>query len=261
MEKQEPNLLIKIYLNEIGKYPILSEEESNECFDLMKNSDTRNEAREKLVHSNLRLVVHLVKNNFLFMSIPMSDAISEGNIALMNAVDQYDASQDDCTFASYASVGIIRRIRQATLAQSVDSIIRIPCYKVKAFSDFESDIDNEEPEYYIPLKNTISLNKMQEESGFYCPSDFDTEKSYIVNEEKILLQELLSILDDRSYGIIHACFCLDGQRRLGYEDIGKMYNISRERVRQIRKEVLQWLKEEIRSNSKYKSLEMGIDYV
>jgi len=254
------------YLNDIAKLPMLTPEEESELAHKAKNGDEK--ALQKLVEANLRFVVSVAKQ-FQNQGLSLPDLINEGNIGLIKAAQKYDPSRG-FKFISYAVWWIRQTIMQAILNKS--KLVRIPINKKgsitqisKAINDFEQKHqrlpDADELEEIVKIKSSVikdmltrrtkdtSLdNQINSEDGFTLLDVMADENSPKPDEAlqdealKQELQELLSRLPEREAEILRCYFGLDGCTRMNLQEIGEKFNLTRERVRQIRDRTLRRLR-------------------
>ena len=250
---------IKIYFNEISKVPLLSPEEQFELFKRFSMGDSS--VKQKLIESNLRLVVSVAKT-FRDRGIPFLDLIQEGNIGLLKAIEKFDYSRG-FRFSTYACWWIKQQIRRAIGDQA--KIIRIPIYIVesigkitKAKAEFQQ-ANNHDPTireladatglpflrvreilYYI--KDPLSLDqsiKSEDSNTEFGEFVSDTHSpnpiEKIEDREKIeMLKKAISTLEYRERKILEMRFGFgDYDREYTLEETGEVLGITRERVRQI----------------------------
>ena len=253
------------YVKEVMTYPVLSEEEEKETINLLKEGSDA--ARNKLVNHNLRLVIS-VANRYLGYGVSKLDLIQEGNMGLIKAVDRFNPSIG-CRFSTYA----VHWIRQAVTRYIANTsrTIRIPVHLSEKYRKYIKEageffaVHNREPsEEEMAELIGMSAKKLSElKMAFYladpysldalATSRFDDEYSLgelipdlgpgpeeiaMNNERNRLLYDAMDSLSERDMQILKNRFDLDGEKRLTLEDLGRKYNISRERVRQIERDSL-----------------------
>ncbi len=255
------NNLIKIYLKEIGKYPLLTHDEE---IELGKAKENNKEASQKLINSNLRLVVSIAKY-YQRRGLPLEDLISEGNTGLMAAVEKYDYSKG-YRFASYAVWDIKQKILKALAEQPKG--IKIPFNKLCDLSKINKLLYNKDPSklgnieqiaktlniepefvsYLLKIsKETISLD-LPVESDFGEQNLLEDKisqqpaESAINNYLKDDINNVLKDLSPEEMDIIEKRFGLNGNYPHTLEDIGKEYDLTKERIRQIEEKGLRKLK-------------------
>ena len=259
----QPNSdILTRYLFEIGQYPILTKEEEKELGERIQKGDQ--EAKDKLINSNLRLVVSIAKDYRNYTSIPFLDLIQEGNIGLTKAADKFDVAKG-FRFTTYAHWWIRQSITRAIADQS--RAIRIPVHTLDSIKKInrvkgelsqrlgheptEEDILKEMPELtldelkeleQVPL-STASLDAPIGEEGDERIGDFQTDKdnpddsltnNINLQDELSEISKAIGVLDEREKMIITELYGMDGGEPKSLETVGQELGISRERIRQIR---------------------------
>lgn len=263
---------LKIYLNEINQIPLLSAEDEKEL--AIKAAQGDSAAKEKLINSNLKLVVSIAKK-FQGNGISFLDLIQEGNIGLIAAIDKFDNSLG-YRFSTYAYYWIKTTISRAVNQQNRS--IRIPVYMVEKLSKYKkieqelSQKYNREPtENEIAEKMDISVGEIRELKEYLsdavsldAPIGEDKEDSFgsfvedssngnpADNYEKEdmskILLKVLDTLPEREAGILKMRFGIGYSSPLTLEEVGKRYSLTRERVRQIESSALKKMRNPIRAN-------------
>lgn len=263
---------LKIYLNEINQIPLLSAEDEKEL--AIKAAQGDSAAKEKLINSNLKLVVSIAKK-FQGNGISFLDLIQEGNIGLIAAIDKFDTSLG-YRFSTYAYYWIKTTISRAVNQQNRS--IRIPVYMVEKLSKYKkieqelSQKYNREPtENEIAEKMDISVKEIRELKEYLsdaisldAPIGDDKEDSFgsfvednsngnpADNYEKEdmskILLKVLDTLPEREAGILKMRFGIGYSSPLTLEEVGKRYSLTRERVRQIESSALKKMRNPIRAN-------------
>ena len=263
---------LKIYLNEINQIPLLSAEEEKELTTKAAQGDSA--AKEKLINSNLKLVVSIAKK-FQDNGISFLDLIQEGNIGLMTAIDKFDNSLG-YRFSTYAYYWIKTTISRAVNQQNRS--IRIPVYMVEKLSKYKkieqelSQKYNREPtENEIAEKMNISAKEIRELKEYLsdtisldAPIGDDKEDSFgsfvednsngnpADNYEKEdmskILLKVLDTLPEREAGILKMRFGIGYSEPLTLEEVGKRYSLTRERVRQIEASALKKMRNPVRAS-------------
>ena len=279
------------YMEELSKIELLSNEEEARLFQIMhKWSKSENpsakvtaagmKARDRLVTSNLRLVIKIAKE-FRNTGLDYEDIISEGNLGLMTAVDKYDPDKG-AKLSYYSSFWIKQYIRRSI--SNKGRTIRLPVGVIETKLKIQRTIDNfikdngKTPSNFeisrianIPLKkvNKIIKLNLQCESLNSCISDDESELgSIIVNEkaespsnacvesdEQLTLNNFLKGLSGRERYIIIRRFGLDGSKPETLEVIGKKFNLTRERIRQLELAALRGLREMYKKINKNRYVE------
>ena len=258
---------VKSYLREIGRYPLLTEEEEKELTVQMKNGDE--EAKQKLITSNLRLVVSIAKP-YIRNELEFLDLIQEGNMGLIKAIEKFDINKG-CKISTYATRWNRQGITRAIADKS--RTIRIPVHMLEIMNRFVRmskkltlelgrepsveeiskalDIEVERANEIVQYSQTTkSLDETvgEEEDGRLLDfvADTETEGPEKVAERKILQEEIKDILDnvltERESRVIRARFGMDDGIPKTLEEIGQKLNVTRERIRQIEAKALRKLR-------------------
>ena len=262
---------VKMYLKEIGKVPLLSGEEELEL--AAKAAEGDEEARKKLAESNLRLVVSIAKH-YTGRGMQLLDLIQEGNLGLIKAVEKFDYTRG-YKFSTYATWWIRQAITRAIADQS--RTIRIPVHMVETINRLirtsrqmvqelgrEPSVEELAKRLDMPVSRVAELMKnAQDPVSLDSPvgeeeeshlGDFLADENVEVPMEaatnvmlKEQLEEVLDTLTNREQQVISLRFGLyDGQSRT-LEEVGKDFNVTRERIRQIEAKALRKLRHPSRS--------------
>lgn len=263
---------IKLYLKEIGSIKMLSAEEEVETVAKMMRGDKA--AKDKLIESNLRLVVFIAKK-YMNYSVPFLDLIAEGNLGLMKAADKFNPDLG-FKFSTYATWWIRQTISRAIANHG--RAIRIPVSMQenmikmrKAEREFiqkNETIPSDEQLAKILKIKVDTIRAMRENSkdltslDIQIGEDEDTtigsliedthtetpEKAFETKELNATIEAILQTLDDRDAKIIRMRYGLGYDKPMTLEAIGKEVNLSKERVRQLEQKVLRMLRLPSRSN-------------
>lgn len=271
--------VMRTYMQEIGKTPLLSKEEEVELAARIREGDKA--ARDRMISANLRLVVKIAHdyNNF---GLPLLDLISEGNIGLIKAVERFDPSKGG-KLSTYAAWWIKQAIKRALANQS--KTIRLPVHLVdriakmrKVTAQLTDELDREPTDEEIAFAMDLPVNKVAHlKSVSIRPASLDApvgedgdttfgelvgdenEASPLENlQEKSVSKDLLSVirqLEDREAEIIQLRFGLDGNRPLTLEEVGEYFDITRERVRQIQNIALHKMRRIMLENERQRTRE------
>lgn len=262
---------VKMYLKEIGKIPLLTAEEEVDLAKRMEAGD--NYAKKRLAETNLRLVVSIAKR-YVGRGMQFLDLIQEGNLGLMKAVEKFDYKRG-FKFSTYATWWIRQAITRAIADQA--RTIRIPVHMVETINklvrierqliqELGRDPTNEEiaKEMGIEVEKVREVRKIaQEPVSLETPigeeedshlGDFIEDETAIAPDEaanftmlREQLNEILGTLNDRERKVLELRFALtDGTPRT-LEEVGKEFNVTRERIRQIEAKALRKLKHPSRS--------------
>ena len=262
---------VRMYLKEIGVVPLLSNEEEKELAIAVENGDL--EAKQRLAEANLRLVVSIAKR-YVGRGMQFLDLIQEGNMGLMKAVDKFDYSKG-FKFSTYATWWIRQAITRAIADQA--RTIRIPVHMVETINKLLREQRNlmqelgqdptpeqiaermemtpdkvreilkiaQEPvslETPIGEEDDSHLGDFIEDEVIENPVDYTTR---VVLREQ--LDEVLDTLTDREENVLRLRFGLDDGKMRTLEDVGKVFNVTRERIRQIEAKALRKLRHPSRS--------------
>ena len=259
---------IKEYLKQIDESPLLTWEQEKELANkIITDSDPR--ARDRLVRSNLRLVVNIAKR-FSGRGMTLGDLIEEGNLGLLRAVDTFDP-EHGVRFSTYASWWIKQSIKRAILANSQP--IHIPTYMVELInhwrylaSELEAglgrapELEEMAKEMKVPMRKAKAIQQIVAvvDAGFQSNSSDESaglneaikdkkitlpEESLGSDEEIAKALELLGEIDPREAEVLSLRFGLNGVEPLTLKQIGKKLDLTRERVRQIQRSALAKLNE------------------
>ena len=262
---------VKVYLKEIGRVPLLSSEEEIELAVRIKNGDVS--AKKRLSEANLRLVVSIAKR-YLGRGMQFLDLIQEGNLGLIKAVEKFDHTKG-FKFSTYATWWIRQAITRAIADQA--RTIRIPVHmvetinKVKKVSSQLLHTNGHEPtaeeiaeEIDMPVDKVREIMRVaQEPVSLETPigeeedshlgdfiSDDDTTAPADVASHTLLKEQLGDVLDTLTPRVKKVLILrfglLDGRSRT-LEEVGKEFNVTRERIRQIEAKALRKLRHPSRS--------------
>jgi len=255
------------YMSEIAKNELLTAEDEAMLAKKIRNGDS--DALEHLVKSNLRFVVSVAKQ-YQNQGLPLSDLINEGNLGLIRAANKFDETRG-FKFISYAVWWIRQAIMQAIVEQS--RIIRLPVSKIgaytkitKAFHSFEQEYQREPDveelmemlgmtkeeidEYFRVNTTTLSTDFKSGSAEEGTLSDMLYDKNEVTAEDQLMhktvetqLNTALSQLTERESEIISSYFGLNGKTPMTLEEIGTRFDLTRERVRQIKEKCIRQLKD------------------
>ena len=240
---------VRIYLKEIGRVPLLSNEEEVDIAEKIINGDEA--AKKRLSEANLRLVVSIAKR-YLGRGLKFLDLIEEGNLGLFKAVDKFDHT-NGFKFSTYAIWWIRQAIKIAIADQartlSVHLCMPGPIYKVKKSSSQHLYISGKEPD-------AEEITKLSQEP-VSPETPVGEDKDAIALQEAasdLLLKEqlaaVLPALKPREAQVIKLRLGLDDERPRSLEEISKEFDITKARIRQIEKNALRKLRHPGRSEMK-----------
>lgn len=259
-----------IYLKEIEKYPLLTREQEIELGERVRSGDEQ--ARELLVKSNLRLVVHIAKRYLRKGGLPLEDLVGEGNIGLIKAVEHYDFEKG--SFCTYASWWINKRIARKIIGRNGE---KIPNHLVTNFFTANKFIKNFYPEIgrypsneelALGLRWTIKKAK-RIMSFFEEPSSLENEYSqtgdgrisvpdlrYNPERETVRsimkedIQKSLEYLPKRDAEIVMSHFGLNREKKT-FKKLGEIYRISPQGARLAKERALKKLRTDSKGLSAY----------
>lgn len=262
---------VRMYLKEIGQIKLLSMEEELELADRINAGDE--EAKHILAEANLRLVVSIAKR-YIGRGMLFLDLIQEGNIGLMKAVDKFDVTKG-YKFSTYATWWIRQAITRAIADQA--RTIRVPVHMVETINklvriqrQLTLELNREPSEEELAKKMGMSVDKIrdinkisqdpisletpigeEEDShlGDFVPDERNmSPEEYATNEMlKDEISELLLTLTEREEKVIRLRFGLEDGKSRTLEEVGQLFGVTRERIRQIEAKALRKLRHPSRS--------------
>ena len=263
---------IKIYMREMGQFSMLSADEEVKLAHRIAEGDQS--AKNELVEANLRLVVSLARH-YQGCGLSYQDLIQEGNIGLIKAAEKFDVSKG-FRFSTYASWWIKQALSRAIADQS--RTIRIPVHMTENINKFKkterellSKLNREPKVKEIADAMGISEKQAKEIQSYIVEptsldiqvgDDDDTtigsfiEDTHFVNPESAYIKEsngdvvnaVLDTLSDREANILRLRFGIGGKKAMTLEEVGKEYDLTRERIRQIEAKALRKLRHPSRAN-------------
>jgi RNA polymerase primary sigma factor len=262
---------VRMYLKEIGKVPLLTVEEEIELAKGMERGD--DDCKRKLAEANLRLVVSIAKR-YVGRGLQFLDLIQEGNLGLIKAVDKFDYTKG-YKFSTYATWWIRQAITRSIADQA--RTIRIPVHMVETINKYTRvsrqlvhELGRDPSPEEIAKEMNMSVDKVREIMKInQDPVSLETpigeeEDShlgdFIPDEEALapadaaaftlLKEQLMAVLDTltpREKKVLKLRFGLDDGRARTLEEVGKEFNVTRERIRQIEAKALRKLRHPSRS--------------
>jgi RNA polymerase primary sigma factor len=261
------------YLQEIAKVPLINAQQEVELAQKIKQGDMK--ALETMTKANLRFVVSVAKQ-YQNQGLTLPDLINEGNLGLMKAAERFDETRG-FKFISYAVWWIRQSILQALAEQS--RIVRLPLNKIgnitkmnRKFSELEQVYEREPTAEEIAEVMDISYNEVKnslrnttkhvsmdaplpggedDDRNLYDvlnENDTPTPETGLINESlRREIQRSLSTLSSREKDIINLFFGLSGKHPLTLDEIGEKFDLTRERVRQIKERAIRRLRQTSRS--------------
>ena len=271
---------VKVYLKDIGKVPLLSSEEEVDLAIRISNGDIA--ARQRLSEANLRLVVSIAKR-YLGRGMQFLDLIQEGNLGLIKAVEKFDYTKG-FKFSTYATWWIRQAITRAIADQA--RTIRIPVHMVETINKVkkvqsqllhqnghEPTPDEIADEIDMPVDKVREIMRVAQEPvsletpigeeedshlGDFIPDNdapapADAASHTMLREQ---LADVLSTLTPREEKVLRLRFGLEDGRSRTLEEVGKEFNVTRERIRQIEAKALR----KLRHPSRSRKLKDYLDY-
>ena len=262
---------VHTYLKEIGRYELLTQEEEQELAKRVAEGDPY--AKERFINANLRLVVSIAKK-YMGRGLSFLDLIQEGNIGLMKSVDKYEY-QKGFKFSTYATWWIRQAITRAIADQA--RTIRIPVHMVETINkliriqrQLLQDLGREPlpeeigAEMDMPTEKVRNILKIAQEpvsletpigeeddshlGDFIEDQDATSPADHAAYEMmKKQLENVLDTLTDREENVLRLRFGLDDGRTRTLEEVGKVFGVTRERIRQIEAKALRKLRHPSRS--------------
>ena len=260
---------VRLYLREIGKIPLLTPEEEADLAQRIVKGDKK--AKDKMVESNMRLVVSIAKR-YGGRGLDFLDLIQEGNTGLLRAVEKFDPEKG-FKFSTYATWWVRQAITRAIADQA--RTIRIPVHMVETINKVlrttrkltselnreptneeiarELDMEPEKVDYVMRIKQDIaSLDASVGREGddedsvlgdFVEDEERDSPEDSAANQIlKEQLSEIIATLTDREQKIIRLRFGIGGGRPHTLEEVGNEFDVTRERIRQIEAKALSKLR-------------------
>lgn len=257
-QQTEDESILNGYMREISSYPTLTSAEEKELAKLAKNGDEQ--AKEKLIQANLRLVVAIAKKAIHMSGIPMIDLIQEGNVGLMVAVEKFNYKLG-YKFATYAGWWVKQAMFKAISEQS--HCMKIPVYiqeTLSKYSKIKSGMEKESNAQVrvqdVAKKMNMDTNKIETflsaysksisiESGLEKENGRDMNFADILEDEKASVTRdvefknlqndinmVVSTLKEREQEVVRLRYGLGDGDRMTLEEIGNLYGVTKECIRQ-----------------------------
>ncbi|PIS31240.1 RNA polymerase sigma factor RpoD [Candidatus Saganbacteria bacterium CG08_land_8_20_14_0_20_45_16] len=262
---------VRMYLREIGKFPLLTSEEEIVLAKRIEAGDMR--AKHKLVNSNLRLVVSIAKK-YTGRGMLFLDLVQEGNLGLIRAVEKFDYHRG-YKFSTYATWWIRQAITRAIADQA--RTIRIPVHMVETINRLRKTsrlllqkLGRRPTEDEIARKSHLSIDKVREimkvsqmplslempigDEDSSRLGDFVEDASTQAPDEIVMhgllhddLEDVMNTLTEREKTVLKLRFGIEDGHPRTLEEVGKVFNVTRERIRQIEAKALRKLKHPTRA--------------
>jgi RNA polymerase primary sigma factor len=267
-ERQATNALT-LYLRDAAEVPLLTIEEENELAARIRNGDMA--AREHMIRANLRLVVKIARD-YDGLGLPLLDLINEGNIGLMKAVERFDPAKGG-KLSTYGAWWIKQSIKRALANQS--KTIRLPVHLVdkiskmkRASMELQKLLGREPSDEELADELEVSTRKVHlwQRSSMKTASldqpvgeDASSQLSEVVADDRqadpyraleetsthAMVRHFLHVLDARELKIIEHRFGLEGGPQRTLDQIGQLFGVTRERIRQLQNQALSKLRHHI----------------
>ena len=248
---------LNLYIRKIASLKVLTPEEEKETARLTKEGNEQEvfAAKQKLVQSNLKLVVNIARKTVQVSHLPMIDLIQEGNLGLMVAVEKFDYKLG-YRFSTYAAWWIKQAIFKAISEQS--HCVKIPVYIQETLSKFSKVKAELEQKYNTQVKNedvakkmNISADKIDTFLNAYTKSladileDPDASAYSFAEYENLKkdIETVVSQLKEREQAVVRMRFGLNEFGRKTLEEIGKLYGVTKECIRQTESRALKKLRQ------------------
>ena len=261
------------YLQEIGHEELLTTDQEVELAQRIRKGDKR--ALERLTKANLRFVVSVAKQ-YQNQGLSLPDLINEGNVGLIKAAEKFDETRG-FKFISYAVWWIRQSILQAIAEQS--RLVRLPLNQVGSVNKITRELNKFEQEHerkpsvdeiaervdlpedkiadamkansrHVSMDAPIADGEDSSMIDFLSGDSSNTDRELAIESLKAEVSRILKLLTDKEQKVLRAFFGIDGSPEMTLDDIGEKYNLTRERVRQIKEKALRRL----RHNTKNKLL-------
>ena len=261
------------YLQEIGHEELLTTDEEVELAQRIRKGDKR--ALERLTKANLRFVVSVAKQ-YQNQGLSLPDLINEGNVGLIKAAEKFDETRG-FKFISYAVWWIRQSILQAIAEQS--RLVRLPLNQVGSVNKIARELNKFEQEHerkpsvneiaervdlpedkiadamkansrHVSMDAPIADGEDSSMIDFLAGDSSNTDRGLAIESLKAEVSRILKLLTDKEQKVLRAFFGIDGSPEMTLDEIGEKYNLTRERVRQIKEKALRRL----RHNTKNKLL-------
>ena len=265
--------LLDKYLQEIGHEELLTTDEEVELAQRIRKGDKR--ALERLTKANLRFVVSVAKQ-YQNQGLSLPDLINEGNVGLIKAAEKFDETRG-FKFISYAVWWIRQSILQAIAEQS--RLVRLPLNQVGSVNKITRELNKFEQEHerkpsvdeiaervdlpedkiadamkansrHVSMDAPIADGEDSSMIDFLAGDSSNTDRELAIESLKAEVSRILKLLTDKEQKVLRAFFGIDGSPEMTLDEIGEKYNLTRERVRQIKEKALRRL----RHNTKNKLL-------
>ena len=253
------------YLQEIGHEELLTTDQEVELAQRIRKGDKR--ALERLTKANLRFVVSVAKQ-YQNQGLSLPDLINEGNVGLIKAAEKFDETRG-FKFISYAVWWIRQSILQAIAEQS--RLVRLPLNQVGSVNKITRELNKFEQEHerkpsvdeiaervdlpedkiadamkansrHVSMDAPIADGEDSSMIDFLAGDSSNTDRELAIESLKAEVSRILKLLTDKEQKVLRAFFGIDGSPEMTLDEIGEKYNLTRERVRQIKEKALRRLR-------------------
>ena len=254
------------YLQEIGHEELLTTDQEVELAQRIRKGDKR--ALERLTKANLRFVVSVAKQ-YQNQGLSLPDLINEGNVGLIKAAEKFDETRG-FKFISYAVWWIRQSILQAIAEQS--RLVRLPLNQVGSVNKITRELNKFEQEHerkpsvdeiaervdlpedkiadamkansrHVSMDAPIADGEDSSMIDFLSGDSSNTDRELAIESLKAEVSRILKLLTDKEQKVLRAFFGIDGSPEMTLDEIGEKYNLTRERVRQIKEKALRRLRD------------------
>lgn len=256
--------LLDMYLKDVSVFPVLTREQEGALARKLRAGDRT--ARQDMIQCNLRLVVSVARQ-YEHQGMPILDVIEEGNIGLMRAVERFDPDME-CRFSTYAVHWIKQAIRRALLEKVKN--IRVPAYMAELVARWKrfsrehpgvTDVKEIVRVLKLPSENiklieriirtsqlsgaNLDTEEVSDLSSFFedTHEGIDPEAVLGSAEDVRFVQERLTMIGAREADVLRYRYGLDDYPVMTLEEIGRVFSLTRERVRQIETRAIQQMRE------------------
>ena len=217
---------VRVYYDDLKKYKPLTKAKERRLLKKCKKGNLK--AKNEILEANLRFVFDIAKH-YTGRGVPISELISDGNMGLLRAIEKFDES-NDVKFISYA----VWWIRQAML-ESIKKRNAINFVEIEPNTDNDASMDKkliEDDEDDVSFDNDFS-------------NENDEKSKEVTDNQRNIITSLIGTLSDRERDIVENYYGINDKKELTLTDIGKKYNLSSERVRQIKINAIRKLRSKI----------------
>ena len=217
---------VKVYYDDLKKYKPLTKAKERRLLKKCKKGNLK--AKNEILEANLKFVFDIAKH-YTGRGVPISELISDGNMGLLRAIDKFDESKD-VKFISYA----VWWIRQAIL-ESIKKRNAINFVEIEPNTDNDASMD----------KKLIEDNEDDASFNNDFSNENDEKSREVTENQRNIITSLIGTLSDRERDIVENYYGINDKKELTLTDIGKKYNLSSERVRQIKLNAIRKLRSKI----------------